>query len=213
MAGSDFNGPRIGVDDPFQPLSMHFDMVPNGSFVPVLTGSVVFTATGITLPTTLAGFNSGGYTSYAPAAQSVTPPAGWPNPAPGANATVGSQSPFRGNAGTCTITNIAGTTFPANQDIFVTKSVTAPVAGILDITIQIDNDVRIWVDGVEKTHLVPASANGSYDNISGFWKHENCADLAPALYSFSVTAGTHTISLWARDRGVVGFLDMQVVLR
>ncbi len=211
LAGSDVNGPRDGVD-PFQPLSMHFGDLSNGGAVPVLTGSVQFNATGITLPATLLAFGSGGYSSYGPFNAGGTPPSGWPNPAPAT--TVGAQSPFFGNYPDCSITSSGPltATFPENKDIFVTKSVSVPVAGMMEITVRIDNDLRIWVDGTERTNTVPASISGAYDNASFFWKHEGCADVGPAVYSLSVSAGPHTIALWGHDRGAVGYLDMKIVL-
>lgn len=213
LAGSDVHGPRPGVD-PFQPLSTHFGDLSNGGFVPVLTGSVQFTATGITLPATLLAFGSGGYSSYGPFNAGDPQPSGWPNPAPATSATVGSLSPFFGNYSGCSITvsGPSAATFPENKDIFVTKSVSVPVAGMMEITVRIDNDLRIWVDGVEKTALVPASVTGVYVSATGFWTHDGCADVGPAVYSLSVAAGTHTISLLGHDRGAVGYLDMKIVL-
>ena len=215
LAGSDNNGPRGGVD-PFQPLSTFFSDLTNGPAVPVLTGSVVFTATGAAIPTTPIVLGSGGYSSYGPFGNSTQIPDGWPNPPLGTSLTVGSQAPFAGLYGVCTITSgfSPTATFPENTNIFVTKRFIVPTAGFLDVTVRIDNDLKIWVDGVEKTASIPASTNGSYDNISGFWKHDNCADFAPALlYNIPVSAGLHTISLQGRDRGTVGYLDMSVVLR
>ena len=49
LAGTDNNGPRADVVDPFQPIQAAFDEpdpVGDPVEVPVLTGSVVFTATG-----------------------------------------------------------------------------------------------------------------------------------------------------------------------
>jgi hypothetical protein len=66
------------------------------------------------------------------------------------------------------------------------------------------------VDGVEKTNAVPASSNGAYG--SGWWVHDNCADVGPAVLTLPVTAGAHTISLQGHDRGAVGYLDMNIVL-
>ena len=178
----------------------------------MLTGSVVFTATGSTTPI---AFGSGGYSSYGPFGNSIQIPTGWPNPTPGTSPTVGSKAPFAGLYGVCTITSgfSGSATFPENTDIFVTKSFMVPTAGILDVTIRIDNDLKIWVDGVERTDMVLASGTNKYDATSGFWKHDNCADVAPALYSIPVSAGPHRISLQGRDRGTVGYLDMSVVLR
>ncbi|MEO7359612.1 MAG: hypothetical protein ABI120_04740 [Gemmatimonadaceae bacterium] len=214
LAGTDVNGPR-GTDvvvDPFQPLSVVFGDPINGQPVPVLTGSVQFTAT--VLPTTPIAFGSGGYSSYGPFTGAVTPPVGWPLPLPATSTTIGSVSPFLGSYGSCAITSgFAGAaTFPANSDIFLTKSFSAPSAGSLEIVVRIDNDLRIWVDGVEKTSAVPASGSGAYNVGTGWWVHDNCADVGPAVLMLPVTGGSHTISLQGHDRGAVGYLDMKLTL-
>jgi hypothetical protein len=219
LAGSDFNGPRTGVD-PFQALSVHFGDLSNGPAIDLRTGSVQFTATGIVLPATLVPFGSGGYSSYGPygavsaGPPTSGPPSGWPSPAPATSSTIGSQSPFLGLYSGCSLTSgFNGTaSFPENTDVFVTKSIVVPAAGTLTATIFIDNDVRVWVDGVERTNSVPASSAGAFNATSQFWQHEGCADVGPAVLSIPVTAGTHSLSLWARDRGAVGYLDVKIVL-
>jgi len=223
LAGTDFSGKRTGVD-PFQPIQAYFDGAdPVGGPVeePVLTGSVTFTATGVVLPQTLVAFGAGGYNTYGPCAFSGTPaagttncvpPAGWPSPAAAVSPTIGSVSPFRGVNTTCAITPAGTVTFPTNRDIFATKSFTAPVAGTLQITVWIDNDLKIWLDGVEKTNLIPTTSNGTFSAATTWWQHFNCANLGPAVLNLPVSAGAHTISMWAHDWGTVAFLNMQVVL-
>jgi hypothetical protein len=224
LAGVDFNGPRTGVD-PFQPIQAHFDGAdPAGGVVetPVVTGSVTFTGTGVVLPLSLVDFGDGGYSTYGPCeitgtpAAGVTncvPPAGWPTPAAGVSATIGSVSPFSGVSTVCpALTPPGPTTFPANHDIFVVKSFNAPVAGTLQVTVHIDNDLKLWLDGNEQTNLIPTTSHGSYDASSTWWEHGNCADLGPAVLNLPVSAGNHTISLWAHDWGTVGYLNMKLVL-
>jgi hypothetical protein len=225
MGGTDFNGPRSEQVDPFQPIQAHFDGAdPVGGPVEtaVLTGSVTFTAMGIVLPLNLVDFGDGGYNTYGPCAFSGTPaagttdcvpPAGWPSPAPAVSPTIGSVSPFRGvSPTTCAITPAGTVTFPTNNDIFVTKGFTAPVGGTLEVTVQIDNDLKIWIDGVEKTDLIPTTSNGSFSAATTWWQHANCANLGPAVLNIPVSAGAHSISIWAHDWGVVSYLDLRVVL-
>ena len=202
LAGTDFSGPRSGVN-PFQPLSIHLGDPSNGPKITVRTGSVEFV-----------NFGSSGYSSYGPFAQSAAPPAGWPNLTPATSSTIGSRSPFLGRSSICAVTeNFNGAaSFPENKDIFVTKTITAPVAGILGLTIYIDNDVRVYVDGVNLTDMIPSSTTGAYNATSQFWKHEGCANVGPAVFSIPITAGPHTLAFWARDRGAVGYLDVKVVL-
>ncbi|WP_373069219.1 hypothetical protein [Gemmatimonas sp.] len=214
LAGVDSSGPRAGVD-PFQPLSLHFGDGSNGPEVAVKMGSVLFSATGITLPTTLVPLGSNGYSSYGPFDQSITPPTGWPNLASGTSTTLGGKAPFL--SGGCGVpAGYAGPyAYTVGKDIFVTKSVSVPVNGTLEITVLIDNDLRIWVDGTERTGTIPpTSAPGFYNSMSGFWQHDNCVNDGPAVLTLSgVSAGTHTIALWARDRGGDAFLDMKVMLK
>ena len=215
LAGTDNNGPRSGVD-PFQPLSTEFGDAPTGLEVPVLTGSVLVE------PTTLVGFGSGFYNGYGPYLQSTTAPVGWPlNLTIPTSTTVGSQAPFL-TGGCGRPANFAGplTTFPLNRDIFVTKSVDVPVNVILEITVQIDNDLRIWLDGTELTRFIPnttfnGAVRGTYSvAASPFWMHEDCATEGPAVLTLpDVSTGPHTIALWARDRSGDAFLDMKVVVK
>jgi hypothetical protein len=218
LAGSDFNGPRggLGVVDPFQPISSspHIDGGSvNGPAIEVKTGSVTFSATGavpFVYGSTLVAFGSGGYSSYGPYVFGNAP-AGWPNVSPGVSSDVGSQAPFRGSNNGCglPIFSTSAGTFLEGHDIFVVKSVNLPVNGTLALTIYIDNDLRIWVDGVEKTSSLPGGSGIAAPN---FWQHEGCANVAPATLSVVLPAGDHTISLQARDRGVEGYLDMLMVL-
>jgi hypothetical protein len=217
IAGTVINGPRAGVD-PFQPLALFLGDGSDGVEVTVLTGSVLFSATGTpALPNAPIAFGSGGYNSFGPFSGAVTPPAGWPNPAPGTSSIIGGTAPFLGSYGGCTITTgfNGNATFPAFTDIFVTKAFNAPVGGTLVATIRVDNDVRVWLDGTELTNTMPQTANGIYawwDNPS-FWKHDNCADDAPPVLTVTgLAAGPHTLSLWAHDRGEVGYLDVQITV-
>jgi hypothetical protein len=165
-------------------------------------------------------FGDNGYSSYGPfpIAGTYTLPAGWPLPAAAVSATVGSDSPFGGNDAICSITSgFASTTFPVDTDILVTKSFSTPNAGTLTFTVRVDNDVKIYLDGTE---ITPSGAGTtgynaltSYNGVLGWWIHDGCADVGnPVFTKVSVPAGTHTVSVWAHDRGSVGFLDLKVVL-
>jgi hypothetical protein len=224
LAGDDNNGPRtvppLGPVDPFQPLSIALGDGSDGDAIEVLTGSVMFSATGSTLPNAPIAFGSGGYNTYGPFANTIglgDAPAGWPSPTGGTSPTIGGTAPFLGVYGGCTVTSgfVGSATFPENTDIFVTKSFNATIAGgTLVATIRVDNDVRVWLDGTELTYTMPPTANGYFDQWTTlFWKHDNCADDAPPVLTVTgLAAGPHTLSLWAHDRGAVGYLDVQIVV-
>jgi hypothetical protein len=85
------------------------------------------------------------------------------------------------------------------RDFFVPEGVTSA-----EISVLVDNDVRIFVNGSEVT--------------DGFVQHENCPELNP-LEPFTVTTesgliagGVNKLAIIARDRGVESFLDVQVTL-
>lgn len=210
LGGTDNNGPRTGVD-PFQPLGTHFGDASNGSEVTVLTGSVSFSATGVAYAygSELVPFGDGGYTTYGPYPQGTGPdlqPSAWGT----LIGTMGSQAPFRENAAGCGPGAVNGP-FPLNTEAYIVKTVNAPVNGTLVATIRIDNDIRVWVDGVELTSTIPnTGAPGVY--VSPWWKHDNCVTIGPAVVTVPVSAGAHTIAVRALDRGGNAYFDMQVVL-
>ena len=223
IASAATDGPR-GTFDPFQPFPYEGPPLPGESGTPsgavnVLTGSETFTATGVA-SLTVVNFGDNGYSSYGPfsIASPYALPSGWPLPAPAVSATVGSDSPFGGNDTICSITSgFATTTFPVNTDILVTKAFATPSAGTLTFTVRIDNDVKIYLDGTDITSsgvgTTAYNAGVTYNGVTGWWIHDGCADVGnPVFTKVSVPAGNHTLSIWAHDRGSVGYIDVKVVL-
>jgi hypothetical protein len=79
-------------------------------------------------------------------------------------------------------------------------SVAAGWPNDLTVSVAIDNDIQVFVNGTELT--------------SGFVTHEGCAERGSFTFAVShtlLTAGNNVIAVRARDRGVVAFVDIQVV--
>jgi hypothetical protein len=189
LAGSDANGPRDGVD-PFQPIQPPFDPATVGGAVTVLTGSQTFAATGA------AGFDfgSGGWEFV------VIPTTDVPDnfPAGDFGGTAGGVAAFGSSEGPCANLKSripAQSQWPLNTDILLRKTFSAP-AGTITITVQIDNDVEVFLDHNQITE--------------GFRTHEGCADVNPLVFTVPIGAGIHTLAIHGRDRGVESFIDVKV---
>jgi hypothetical protein len=87
----------------------------------------------------------------------------------------------------------------------------------LTITVAIDNDVQLFVNGTSVTASYQFSgtdaANYSFDSETGFVTHENCA--TKGSLTFTVPAGVliggqNTLAIRARDRGSVNYVDAKV---
>ena len=93
----------------------------------------------------------------------------------------------------------------APSDILVLKQITVPAATSITIAVQIDNDFRVWVDGIDVT---PSPST------NGFFTHEGCpAEPGAGPNPFVVNnlaAGVHQIAIRGRDRGGQAYLDVQV---
>jgi hypothetical protein len=218
LAGDDFNGPRTGVD-PFQPIQTPFDLTDVLAEVPVVTGSVTFNATGQFLPVDIFGFGSGGYTYLAGTIGEGGTPR--PTPAPGwqnvvftpTGWTTGGTAAFGGSYGGCAINSSFASPFLVNTDLFVRKVFDTPYAGTLTLAVRIDNDAQVWLDGVNITSTGSSTNPETSKLLEGWWIHDYCADdAAPTFTKTGVAAGSHTLAIWAHDRGAVGYLDVKVSL-
>ncbi|HEY2066526.1 MAG TPA: hypothetical protein VGG84_11250, partial [Gemmatimonadaceae bacterium] len=73
-------------------------------------------------------------------------------------------------------------------------------AGSVQISVLIDNDFQLFVDGTAYTN--------------GFVVHEGCADVSPPapITISNLSAGNHVLAVQARDRGNVAFFDVSLSL-
>lgn len=203
IAGGNADGPR-SIFDPFMPIDPRFnpgnDPVPN-PLVPVTlqTGTRVFTASTIVVP-----YGSSGYRS------SVIPsgggPPGWQLPGFDDSGFRLGAAPFGSPNPACAL-NAAGlaSEWPVSTRILVRRTFTLATAANVEVGIAIDNDVRVFLDGVDISNGAVA------DDL--FLLHEGC----PARDTFvlrvtGVAAGQHTLAIFGRDRGVSSYLDAEIRL-
>ncbi len=213
------NGPRgrpvAGSDavdtyvDPFQPIQHSFDG-PNVTDTPVpvdvKTGAVTFHASGFSSPTDAIGFGAGDYV-YMPVPTSGLPPAGWESQSfvPHLDTWSLVKSPFGSAPLQCSslppfATSWSLGTNAVPSDIIARKSFNTSRDGDVLVTILIDNDVQVYLDGHPLT--------------TALMTHEGCATDAPlAPFRAHVMKGPHVLAILARDRGSVAFLDASVELQ
>jgi hypothetical protein len=227
VAGND--GPR-GVFDPFQPFPYAGPPTPESGTplgaVDVTTGTETFNVTGVP-EVSIFGFGAAGFNFLdiglgaddagdLGIATFAVPPTGWQTigfvvPA---GWTTNASAPFGAGCGTT-----PASPFPLNHDLLIRRTFTTAQSGTVEITVRIDNDAQIWLDGVN----ISASGVGNdalQSNGSSveddWWIHDGCADTPPDNIVFKklfVPAGTHTLAVWAHDRGSVGFFDVKVTLK
>jgi len=146
----------------------------------------------------------------------------------GANSGSG-PSPFTTTTwvtGTCSALDLlrpSGTSsaWPLGSDgtpsvITLTKEFTLPANAVgATVWAAIDNDIRVFVNGVNVTSLYQVRQTTTHGGVSDGWiRHENCA--VPDAYSFAVPlehvnpGGLNTVTIHARDRGVIGFVDARI---
>ncbi len=116
-------------------------------------------------------------------------------------------APF-GSGGSCPLDPTVATNWPigsneAPSDLLLRKFIDLPSDFVqdLEIDVAIDNDVQVWVNGVD---------------ISGGLKvHENCAAFDEPGFIFTapngiLQAGRNLLAVRARDRGVISFVDLKI---
>ncbi len=139
-----------------------------------------------------------------------TAPTGWEQPGFDFTAWPTGAAAF-GSPGGCTVASGVVTDWPVApnpstySDLLVRRSFPVPAGwtGDADLTLLIDNDARIFVNGQEITN--------------GFVIHEGCADVPPVPSYFIPGSllnpgGANEVEVYGRDRGGESYLDMQVTL-
>jgi hypothetical protein len=125
---------------------------------------------------------------------------------------------------------LGSTTCPLNGDIvtawnnsnppsvlLLRKTFLWPVNGIahsgtttLDVGVAIDNDIQVYVNGVDVTPTSPAFTVGD-----GYVHHEGCATQDSFVFSVAdslLLAGPNLLAVRARDRGDVAYVDARVAV-
>jgi hypothetical protein len=114
-----------------------------------------------------------------------------------------------GSGGTCPLDNTVHTQWPLNSDILLRKTFVVPGGvGNVKIKIAIDNDAQVFVNGTDVT-----ATAGTAHLVNGFQRHEDCAALDSFIFTVPVGVihtGTNLVTVRARDRGVISFVDLSV---
>jgi len=151
---------------------------------------------------------------------SVTPWVGFQQPGfddsnfqPNGHAAFGSGSVLEGQV--CPLDANVNTTWPiangegSGSDILLRKTFTLPAGtGSVKVGVAIDNDVQVFVNGVDVTATAGTSALAG-----GFQRHENCATNDSFVFIVPdsvVHAGSNLLAIRARDRGVISYVDARV---
>lgn len=206
IGGTDYNGPREGVD-PFQPIYSVFDNgATNGGPVTVLTGSIVISANGfITPPSVDVG---AGYWSYLQPTDNG--PSGWQGTGVRFGWPVGMMA--FGTGSPCP----AATVWDGTHDLLVSKAFTVPSAGDLTIVAHVDHDMQIFLDGMPVMASSIAYGSMPSSGTATTWTGLGCNDTNPATISItSVPAGVHSIAIHAQrasDNTGSPYLDVKLTL-
>ncbi|MEZ4587797.1 MAG: hypothetical protein R2909_15525 [Gemmatimonadales bacterium] len=202
IAGTLLNGPRSGVD-PFMAIQAPFDPpVANPQPVDLATGSVQFGATGLTPATLPIGpFSPDWFYQVVPQGANPGFPAGGLT-----GLALGGAGFGTANSGCSLNGEGVNTAWPTDSDILAKKYFTVPTTTTVRIAIAVDNDVRVFLDGVEIT----STAIGEHDFLDGYLRHEGCPSYDSFVFRLTVGAGVHELALRGRDRGSQAFLDATV---
>ena len=96
------------------------------------------------------------------------------------------------------IINNTHTSWPAGiTELYLRRNVVAPVDGTITISVAIDNDIQVWVDGVLRSGSNPVV-------------HDGCPTQGSSTFTAPVSAGVHTIAIRAIDRGGSSYFDASV---
>jgi hypothetical protein len=186
--------------DPFQPIQTPFDVGgPSGlaaSEVTVLTGSRTITATGAfpgdPLPV---NYGSAGW-SYQ--IDGSVPSDWFSSPATPFSDT--GAAGFGDDHNNCPlIQGHTGTAWPAGTTtLYARRTIALPAATSIQISIAIDNDVQVFVDGV--------------DVGPGLLVHEDCPTQGSFIRTVSLAAGSHVVAFRAVDRGGSSYFDAAITV-
>lgn len=205
IGGSDFNGPRGGGTgtanvDPFQPFPYLGPPTPESGTpsgpVELKTGSVVFTATGAAGDLLPINYGSGGW-SYQIGGE---PPATWFSSLVSPFSVLGTAGFgfFLASDNCSLIQSGVVTAWAPNTTLYIRRNIALGAPATIRISVAIDNDVEIFVDGVS---VGP-----------GLLTHEGCPSQGSFLRTVSLSAGTHVVAFRAVDRGSSSYFDASVTV-
>ncbi len=208
LGGDDFNGPRGGGTgtanvDPFQAFPFPPESGPASGPVQLKTGSVIFTATGVI------AYGADGY-RYLLAGQGGA--SGFEATGFDDSSWLLGAAPFGGgpfpyddcalyNTGLATTWPIGNTSAGGGSDLLLRRHFNLPSVATIKVSVAIDNDVQVFLNGT--------------DISGGLTTHEGCAERPTGgsafIFSGTGVAGSNVLAIRARDRGVISYLDVEVV--
>ncbi len=98
------------------------------------------------------------------------------------------------------------------SEITLTRHFLAPAGTPLRIWAAIDNDIKVTLNNVDITGtFVDVGVSGSIGS-DGFLNTENCAFHDSVYFSGSAVQGVNTLQVQARNRGVLGYVNVRVEL-
>lgn len=193
------NGPR-STFDPFMSIQGAFN--PSAETIPnplqpvnLLTGMLTFSATGVTGDPLPINYGSAGWSYQIDG----TVPATWLSSLVSPFGSTGAAG-FGENHNACTlIASSTSTSWPAgNTTLYVRKNFLLTAAATVRIAVAIDNDVQIFVDGV--------------DVGPGLLIHDGCPTQGSIFRDVALSAGTHVLAFRAVDRGGSSYFDAAVTV-
>ncbi len=218
--------------DPFIPKYLSFGpglpdaQAASTSGIPLQQGTLTFHAAAAYAPVNVFDYRSGGYSYITDVVfdgsnnrtggftgGSAAAPSNWWNTA---FAGTPGSAPF-GSTGSCGISALPSGA-PAVQwavgtDIIVQKSFTTPYPGTLTLTVRLDNDAQVYLDGANITDKAIATEGFGGFNANGWWQHDNCADNGkPVFVVPGVIAGGHRLAIRGHDYGGDTWLDVKADL-
>ena len=118
------------------------------------------------------------------------------------------RAPFGDGIDLCPLDETENTRWPTDTDLLLRRTFSLPAgASNLTLSVAIDNDLQVFVNGVDVT------ATGRPNLIeAGFQRHGGCAEHGSFMFAVPDSVlhdGPNVLAIRARDRGVVSHFDLR----
>jgi hypothetical protein len=197
IGGSDFNGPRAGID-PFQPIHDAFDLnQADGGPITVLTGSIQLVPTGYAAPTSL---------DWKYLQPTNNGPSGWEGRGERSGWPTGTMA--FGTA-PCQV----ATAWDGTKDLLVSKAFTLSSSGDLGITVRVSDHMELYLNGMQVKASNIAYSATPWAGTQDSWSGGGCnPDFSPSSFLITgVPSGIHSIAIHAHSAiGATPYLDVTI---